>query len=234
MKTDTDWLRELYQGYAESRFLADRKGCPSPEILAGTFISSTSRRRKKQIADHITQCSFCREEFMFIIKLQELAVKSNEHTREEDPTNARIEPVRGRIGAFVLKWQYACALLGMGLIAISLFMPTQLNQVSKSPRSNEMSLVLLYPTSSHNLSDKLIFRWEEKTENQYYVLELFDEDLILLWTSPDMHEPEVEVPPDIVLKMRSGGYYFWMVTAYSETGRRTESPLTMFLVHSRD
>lgn len=234
MKTDTDWLRELYQGYAESRFLADRKDCPSPEIMADTFISSTSRRRKKRIADHITQCSFCREEFMFIMKLQELAVKPDELTREEAPINNRIAPVRGRIGAFVLKWHYACAILGMGLIAFSLFMPRQLNQGSKAPRSNEMSLGLLYPTSSHNLLDKLIFRWQEKVEIQFYVLELFDEDLILLWTSPDMHEPEVELPPDIVLKMRTGGYYFWMVTAYSETGRRTESPLTMFHVHSRD
>lgn len=234
MKTDTNWLRELYQGYAESRFLANRKGCPSPEIMAGAFISSTSRRRKKRIADHITQCSFCREEFMFIMKLQELAVKPDEHIREEAPTNNRMAPVRGRIGAFVLKWHYACAILGMGLIAFSLFLPMQLNQGSKAPRSSEMSLTLLYPTSRHNLSDKLIFRWKEKAEILFYVLELFDENLRLLWTSPELHEPEVELPSDIVLIMRTGSYYFWMVTAYSETGRRTESPLTMFHVRSRD
>jgi hypothetical protein len=234
MKTNSDLLKDLYQGYAESRKSADRKDCPSAEAMVSSFEPSASRRKKKKIIDHLTECSPCREEFMLIMKLQESDAMPDKHADGAAPPYSRAEKVRNGGGGFSSVWQYVYALLGIGLIVTSLFLPDRSKQISDVPRSKEISLALLYPTSTHALSDKLIFRWQEKRATQYYVLELFDESLMPIWTSPGIRETQIELPFEIGQKIRTGGSYYWMVTAYSDTWRRTESKLTRFEVPDRE
>lgn len=234
MKTNTDLLKDLYQGYAESRRSADRRGCPSAEVMVSSFALSVSRRKKKKVIDHITECSPCREEFMLIMKLQESDAMPDKHTEgAESPHSRAAKGCNGR-GGFASVWRYAYALLGIGLIVTSLFLPNRPKQIPDAPRSQEISLELLYPTSAHALSDKLIFRWQEKRATQYYMLELFDESLMPIWTSAGIRETRVELPSEISPKIRNGRSYCWMITAYSDTGKRTESKLARFEVLGRD
>ncbi len=218
MRIDDDQLKELFRGYAASRKPLTRKKCPSPKALASSFEPSASFRKKKKIVDHISGCSFCREEFMVLFEIQ-----------GREPSRLRVLS-QGRSNRHPL-WQYACALLGLGLVITSFFVSVRQKELSSIERSAERSIALLDPKADQSLSGSFVFRWRGRAASDYYILELFDDALLPIWTSSKIRDLQIPIPPEVYTTLRPGRPYFWMVTAFSQDVKTEESQLGRFILH---
>ena len=218
MRIDDDQLKELFRGYAASRKPLTRKGCPSPEVLASSFEPSASVRKKKNIVDHISGCSSCREEFLMLFEIQ---------WREP----ARPEALSQRRSSRPPVWQYACVLLGLGLVMTSFFVSVHQKELSSIERSAERGITLLDPKADQSLSGSIVFRWRGRSASDCYILELFNEALLPIWTSGKIQELQIPIPPEVYTILEPGSSYFWMVTAFSQGAKTEESRLGRFVFH---
>ncbi len=218
MRIDDDQLKELFQGLATSRKPLTRNGCPSPEDLASSFEPSASVRKKKRIVDHISGCSFCREEFVMLFEIQ-----------KQDPV--RLGALnQGRSGHLPL-WQFACILLGFGLVMTSFFVSIHQKELSTIERSAATGITLFSPKADQSLSGPPVFRWQGRSTSDHYILELFDEALLPIWTSGKIRDSKIPIPPEIYATLQPGKPYFWMVTAFSHRSKIEESELGRFVIH---
>lgn len=230
MKVDDALLKELFRGYGATRRPLDRKKCPSSSEMVRSFESSSPIRKKKRIIDHISECSFCREEFLLLFEIQRsspLLSSIKDATAHYGPqigSPIRSEPNHLRF------WQYACSLLGLGLVISSLFLIVNQKDLSEVERTARTELILLSPKTDESVSRPLIFRWRGRTAIDYYVLELFDEALLPIWTSDKIRDIRVQLPPPIVSMLRPGRSYYWMVTSYSKGSETDESRLSHFRI----
>jgi hypothetical protein len=227
---EVDSLKKLYQAYVASKIPEDRKPCPSARALFKTIRSSASFRKKKRLIDHISRCSYCMEEFCFLLKLHNY----------EDPMLINIRDTSWELVSFAnpidsiprprLWMKYASVLIGFTLIISSLLLIKKNDETLSGLRRSNQIIQLISPTHVHILSNPLIFLWREHPEAQYYVLELFDDTLLPLWTSPKVTRTEIHLPEEIFAKMKINKYYFWMISAFSNAEKVEESDLGSFLI----
>lgn len=223
MKTDHPDLRETYQAYASSRRPSGRKKCPSPRDIARSFEPTASVRKKKRIVDHISACPMCREEFMIFFEHQK--------TTSSDPTaDSASQPEGIEKEGYPALWQGALALLGLSLIVYSFFVIGHQAEVSGTRQRASAEISLLSPRQGLSLSSPAIFRWQAKPGSEYYVVELFDESLLPVWTSDKIQDLQARLPYEIALNLRPRQVYFWMVTSYLHGTKHAESRLSRFVV----
>ena len=233
MKIEYDDLKKLYRGYITSKIPSNRNKCPSPMALFNSFKSSTSLRNKKNIIGHITDCSFCREEFELLLELQRYQTSSttviNETSSAASSTD-KLETVKIR-KRFI--WRYACFLFGLALSISIYYLFVQKNDLTEIKRTSEPRIILITPAHVHTFPKLLIFRWQEQSASQYYILELFDNSLLPVWTSQKILDVQIQLPNEVLSRLHYDNYYFWMVTAFSSTQKISESELMRFLVLTR-
>jgi hypothetical protein len=230
MKTEYDDLKKLYQGYITSKIPGNRNKCPSPMALFTSFKSSTSLRNKKKIIGHITDCSFCREEFDLLLELQRYQASSITVTNETSSTASSADKLEaGNIGRRLI-WRYAYFLFGLALIISAYYLIVQKNDLAEVKRASELGILLISPMHVHTLPKPLLFQWQDQSASQYYILELFDNSLLPVWTSQKILDVQIQLPDEVLSRLHSGNYYFWMITAFSSIQKISESELMCFLV----
>jgi hypothetical protein len=230
MKIENDDIKKLYQQYVSSIIPDNRNECPSPKALIDSFEPSTSLRYKKYIIDHLTECPFCREEFELLLELQKYQASYTtvmSGNSSKDNTIYKREPVC--TGSRVI-WRYAYLLFGLVLIYSAYLLILQRNSYLEVKRTSEQRIQLYTPALVHTFPKPLIFRWQEQPTSQYYILELFDNSLFFVWTSQKIFDIHTQLPDDVLSRLHSGNYYFWMITAFSGTQKISESELLRFLV----
>ncbi len=89
---------------------------------------------------------------------------------------------------------------------------------------------LSFPKPNQTLSRPFVFRWQPIPDSDHYVLELFDEALLPVWTSNKIRDVQIPFPPNL----KTGKTYFWMVTAYSDEATLAESELARFVISPDD
>jgi hypothetical protein len=230
MKIEYDSLKKLFQGYITSKIPSNRTKCPSPLALFNSFKSSTSLRNKKKIIDHISDCSFCREEFELLLELQRYQASSITLFSEISSTASSTGQLKTvNIGRRNI-WRYAYFLFGLTLSISAYFLIVQKNGLRDVKRASEPRIQLIAPAQAHTFPEPLIFRWQEKIGAQYYILELFDNSLLPVWTSQKIFDIQIHLPAEVLFRLHSGNYYFWMITVFSSTQKIAESELMRFLV----
>lgn len=230
MKIELDDLKKLYQRHISSKIPDNRNKCPSPIALFASFESSTSLRNKKEIIDHLTECTFCREEFELLLELQRYQPSSVTVMNETSSTHSNISKRKAAYIGRRIMWRYACFLFGLALILSAYFLIMQRNSFIEVTRTSEQRILLFTPALVHTFPKPLVFRWQEQPASQYYILELFDNSLLSVWTSQKIFEVQTQLPDEILSRLQSGNYYFWMITAFSSTQKISESELLRFLV----
>jgi hypothetical protein len=230
MKVDDAILKALYQGYSASRKPDNRKGCPSSLEIINSFEPSTSIRKKKRIIDHVSECSFCREEFILLFEVQKSSpalpgIKdATARHRSRADTSVLSGPSSARF------WQYACCLLGLGLMLSSLFLIISKKYLSEAERAEQTELRLLSPKTGQSVSLPVVFRWQARAEVDHYGLELFDEALLPIWASGEIRGVQMRLPPHVLAILIPGKSYYWMVTSYSKNSETHESRLSLFKI----
>jgi len=230
MRMEVDSLKKLYQAFVASKIPEDRKSCPSPRALLKTIKSSGSFRKKKRLIDHISRCSYCKEEFCLLLKLNNY----------EDPMLIDIKDTSRKSLSLVypvdsippprLLLKYTSILIGFTLIISSFFLIKKKEESLDGLRRRNQIIQLINPAHVHILPNPLVFLWTEHPEAQYYMLELFDDTLLPLWTSPKITGSGFHLPEKIFATLNKNKYYFWMISAFSSTEKIAESDLASFLI----
>jgi hypothetical protein len=230
MKIQDDALKKLYQGYIASKVPLDRKECPTPKALFACFKPSTLKRKKRKVLAHITECSFCMEEFELLLQLQRYQPSLGD-VMIDTPTTPICSAKRShvRIGSrFFARQGYV--LVGLALILFSLFLIHQQKERPEVQRAREAKIMPTSPIHTYILGNPLIFRWQGQSGTQYYLVELFDDTLMPLWTSQKIPDAQIQLPDELVRQFQFGKHYFWMITAFSGTEKIAESDLLSFSV----
>ena len=229
MKIDLDQLRILYQRHVAAARPPDRHKCPSSWEMAGAFDTSLSIQKKRRIADHISECPYCREEFQMLLESERggLYAGLNEERANSNPTPARSTRVN-RHHALPSLWRYASVLLGLCLAIFSVFFIIQQDSRPGVPRANVAALKLISPKADQLLSIPPVFRWEKSLACSTYILEIFDELMLPIWSSGEIQYSEVSLPLEVSQKLVPGKSYYWMVTGFTPDLETKESSLSRF------
>ena len=230
MQIEYDDLKKLYQGYIDSKIPSNRNKCPSPRALFNSFKSSTSHRNKKKIIDHISDCSFCRDEFELLLELQRYHASSITLISETSSTASPTDKLETVNISRPFMWKYVYFLIGLALSISAYYLFVQKSTLTEVKRTSEPGILLIAPTHVHTFPKPLIFRWQEQSGSQYYILELFDNSLLPVWTSQKILDVQIQLPDEVLSRLYSGNYYFWMITTFFGTQKISESELMRFLV----
>jgi hypothetical protein len=228
MKSVNEDLRELFQAYVDSKETSIGRRCPTLEALTGSFEPYVSARKKKKIIDHLSECPTCQEEFRLYFDLQKFPL--DKHLVRVDGDAAG--PPQARRHAALPLWRFAAIVAGACLILSAIILLMKDTEISETERTGKAGIVLVSPAFSLAVSEELVFRWEAFGHAQYYIVELFDEDLLPVWTSSAVKDINVRPPSKERLNLKTGAVYFWMVTAYSDAAKIGESRLARFKVTS--
>ncbi len=230
MRIDRDSLRDLFQGYVDSKRPPCRRNCPAFMAIASSFEPSASIRDKKRIVDHISACSYCSEEFILLVELRKAEAEPLAKGGETLPCAIHPDITKGKGHRHPLLWQYACVLIGLGLAFTSFFVLVQRKELSDVHRTSGAGILTLAPEIDQTVSGPIVFRWLADPDAEYYVLELFDDALLPVWASERIRGTQMKLPPDARSKLEFGQPYLWMITAYVQETAIKESRLARFII----
>lgn len=228
-----DDLKRLYQEYIRDRTSDDRKECPGPVIFVEIATPGARISNRRKLLNHISQCSKCSGELRFILDINE----------ESKALSSRLTPTRkscflSRFRSLMpahspLFFRFAFAFFGIVMTIISLFLIVQRQDPQIGFRSVKPSVVLQSPINIHSSSTPLLFEWQDLPKAEYYLLELYDEELLPVWSSPSLPDCRLLLPNDVVRRLSIDKPYYWMVTAFSNNEKIADSDLVHFVLRDQ-
>ncbi len=220
MTIDKSDLKDVYRSYLGAHQQNKRHNCPSSKDIAASFESSAPIRLKKKIVDHLSECALCYEEFLLLLKHQEV--------HWEDPQLSRQRNVLRKGPWYGPSWQGIAVIVSLTFILTTFFL---IKHTDNPPtRQVEMTGVsLITPEKDSILSMPFLFKWQSKGDNDYFILNLYEETLKPIWTSMDIKKNFVSLPTEVVTKLVPGRFYYWMITSYFRGEVSGESKLGRFL-----
>ena len=242
MKIDTDRLKALYRDYVRQKTPASLDGCPSPERLLRLLRSRSSDREATEIVDHISRCRFCFSEFGFVLDVLRQEKEFVRELENRQPLDGRPGPRKGlrqKIFEWRLGWRHLiprfswhAALVLAGFVLAGFLITRSVifrsSETYRGPAS--AGLELLEPRGDDVSRGKLVFRWNKAANSEYYILELFDQDLTPVWKTGKITAESVAPPRDVSAALEVRRPYFWEVTAHLPKGLMVSSPIEKFIL----
>lgn len=226
MMIDQSDLREIYCSYLGTRKKLNRRDCPPPQDIAGSFESSASIRLKRRIVDHISDCAMCREEFMILLKHQEA------HWGDSQECRSRSSWLRNTLRKkmlYAFSWQGAALIVSLTFVITSFFVIRHAdNPATRQAEMTEMSLIS--PENDSVLAAPFLFKWRSKAGSEYCILSLYEESLKPIWTSKEIRDTFLFLPVETAAKLAPGRGYYWIITSYVNGVATGESRLGRFFV----
>ena len=228
MKINDKDLQRIYQSYVEKHKMESGKDCPTSEIILDAFDSSSSRKIKDAVVDHVSRCAPCAREFQIVrdILNQERGLVNDPDVIGTGNDDARQFPSPAFFRYF-RKFAPALVLAGAVIFGIIHFVPlSRFNEGRGRPVSLPNQI---QPLGNVSLSTPLIFKWNGLSEQAFYVLEIYDEALELIWESPKLSSQKLTLPMDIQNILSPGKRYFWTVSAFAQSGKKGDSGFQSFI-----
>jgi hypothetical protein len=239
MKITHKDLCNLYQAYVNGKISSSVGGCLSHETLNKFFRVRTPADYKTEIIDHITECASCAQEFTLLLEIrrganlfnQELGIWVDKNTTSQ----LKKKSFLGLTYTSKLLWSKVIVLLEIILFFTCLLLLfkifPQLNLNKEELRENNQQIGRIFDLSNSRLTkSNMLFTWSQNELVEYFVLEIFDESLMLIWRSQILFESRFLIPVKLSNEWNSNKYYFWIVTGFTKTGGIIESPLIKFLL----
>jgi len=229
MKTNDRELKMAYREHVQNASGTREKDCPTSEDIWRLFSEKTSGKRKARLVDHITTCSFCFREFEAFLEISRAEGNLVREVQSRFQSDARTAPLP-------MVWRYAGAfLMAMAILAAAVLSTKWLGFPKRPEERGRLSgqIRLLTPGQETALRSPLVFRWEAVALSEYYVVEVFDDTLLPVWKSAQLTVTSCEMPKQIKEKMAEERTYYWMLTAFSTGGTKTESSLEEFRLIDR-
>lgn len=226
MNSDDETLRRVFSSRRLSiqEVFPDKK-CPGESEVSLFFETSTPRKKKKELVDHIFHCPACLQLFQLLLAFDRTQAATITETpaevREKRPTSA---PSRWKF----LRLVPAASLLFLVLVAAGLLTNLPRGEALRSREKAPSVIELVRPAGKLSEFRRAVFEWKLKAGADHYVIRIFDQELRPLWKSEVLYTQSFQLPPSISEILLPGRSYFWMVIAFSKDGRPTESELVRF------
>jgi hypothetical protein len=237
MRINDDNLKNIYKSYILTRTPLSRQACPSSEEISNIFIDSGLKAEKEKIIDHITNCSYCAQEFDVFLEVfrqeQNLAEEINLFLKNEGGPNLASKKNIKKTINFALAWKFALASVIVVVLVGATFLITNgliFNKKTEKRGDRLGQIRLLEPHFDHASKTPLLFRWDEIADRDYFIIEIFDESLSPLWKSAKISETSYRLPSDVERQIHTGRSYFWMITVFFTNGLTRESHLEEFRI----
>lgn len=227
MRNNHPSLREIYRSYIAELLPPGIRACPSPEEIARSFESSAPGRVKRRVIDHITACPTCRDEFMMVLEQEKAAEGMTPSLGKRASPGATAH--KNGLGNAAY-WQWATVGLGLAFVISSLFFLRYQPTISHTRQIGKAEVSLITPELDRLIASPFLFQWQGQKEDDYYVLEIYDEELKPIWTSDKIWGRYIFLPTDVSARLLSGRHYFWLVTSYVRGHIARESHLGRFVM----
>jgi len=215
-------LKKEYSFFCSHKTAASRKNCLSPEKLIMLARKELSDKEKEDCLMHISNCVFCSREIKQILTILQFEKKAIKEIIKNHSKNKN----------YFLGIPLKTVVISVALLLIaasSIFIGDKIMNTHIFRGNNPQNLKLIKPVDTYTSKPFPVFTWTPIYEAEYYVLELYDKFLEPLWESNKLYSPELRLPEEVVLSLRSNNEYYWMVTAYLDNKKTIESSLEKFI-----
>jgi hypothetical protein len=230
-----EWVK-LYRKYLEERGPIIGDECPAIGEISSFFRRPPSRRQKYRLLRHIMYCDPCRNEFEWMNELHHRINRVGEDIIALDLDHAsrrrfldasacrRIPAKRKLVWAGLGAAAIVCGVLVLGPARRY---PPERTAVYRN--SGQLQIQNAFPTLRAVVPrNDLYFSWESPLHSEFYIVELFDPAMALLWRSPQSSENKIRLPDKVLRSLENGQNYFWCVSGMGNDNVVIESPMFSF------
>jgi len=225
-------LKKFYQTHLESSNPVSRENCPSPEDLAFSFDPDCPSETKARIINHVFDCPACRREFELLRGARRLI---NGLEKKVNPQKPGV--LNRKISIFGLAlpwWKMASALAAIFIILSVVYLGiNHLGSMKEERKTLASDQVILHEEISWPRPAMIRLGWKSAGEGLFYRVEVYDQNMYLLWQSPFIYENSLKLPDLLLDSLRDYQYFFWQLLIYSGENRVLESPVRKVLLVSQ-
>jgi hypothetical protein len=232
MKIDNKALKQLYDHYLDEVSPESREKCPAPEMLVQSIRQALPKKKRNMIIGHLSCCIHCSTEFEFLIKTLREEIEIEQKVGQILDSNETLSKPnrRNSVISYITQKKYIYAVAAALIVLFISFYVVKLRQEYEYRRARASPLQLVYPRDTRLPLSKLVFRWNGIPEADHYIIEIFDDTLLPFWRSSRIRENILSPSQSLLDKFEKNKRYFWMVTAYDEKGKSTESRLEDYII----
>jgi hypothetical protein len=231
MKTSFVKISRVYRDHLRDDKPDARGACPSIERMAQCVLVDVPRKERAEIVGHAANCAVCASALRDLLdtaaETDRVAAEINRFARREQAGESR------RTRAFwsrLIEKPAVAAMAGIFVLAVLTFSVFRLLDKSGTRGGPPARILLVSPVAGSLSRDRLEFRWENLTGTEYYIVELFDRSLKLVWRSGQISGNEVLLADGVANGLTVGETYYWMVTAVTSDRSEIKSRLVEFSV----
>lgn len=231
MKTDFAKLSETYKYSLSKKAKTSAESCPSAEDIVRWLRSEISKKERKEMIKHTTNCPEClriARSFLSINKLEDQFLKDVKSAWRSDEQSVARKPMF-RWKSVYSKWAVG---LGFGIVLLIVIYCFALrNAPGLSQRGErEERIQISMPSGAKISRDEINIVWTQNPDVAQYVVEIYDKSFGLKWRSDSLKLTEVRPPADIVRSLKANESYFVMVRATKSDGKEVSSKLKEFIL----
>lgn len=228
MKIDNKEIKKKYNEYLHRNNNEIHNNCPSINEIINIFLMSRFSIKRKRLIKHIINCPQCIQVTKFLINIFKETDKISTNAyeiyklRKINPANKNFR----QISLFnSLKFSFPILAILAVLILVFFFIQNR----SSSFRGSKFHQVFLISPINNTYKEKFpIFNWEASFKSDYFIIEIYDESLNLVWRSEKIFTTQYNLPQKIIVNLEKNKTYFWSVTAFLYDSKKIDSELGRF------
>ncbi len=197
----------------------NKKTCPSSEELSDYFIDN---KNHQHIQEHIAHCRDCHEIIKAIAPMREFELDVN----------------KGLLNTEQSKYKSRILSIAASIFIVSGFVLLMINNSNNQINVNLQSLSVqrgatanydINPSNKATLSvapDRFTF---QNTKQSFVLIELFDENLSVIWQSEGTITEQIMIPKDVQNQL-TGNTYMWKINMITGVEKQS-SPMFHFYIN---
>ena len=224
MKRPENKIKKIFNSENLQPMAVSRGTCPSPEELVFSFNSEAPKELKQRIIDHVITCPACQREFelargsrQFIQKLEKkVGSKKSNRAHKKGWFLFSVPPLWKAISAsFLLLAVLSAIYLGLA----------HWNDLRIERQAKPIEVPVLTEEISWPQPAAIKLGWESPVKARFYQVEIFDQNMYLVWQSPPVSENRLELPDWLLESLKDYQYFFWQLIIFTAEKRTIESPV---------
>ncbi len=224
MKKFEKRLQQLSRTDPELKSPVSRENCPSPEDLSFSFEPDCPAEIKRAIINHVFECPACRREFELLRGARQFINRLEK--RFVPPESGFLKKRLSFFGLALPWWKMASAFLALlAVFSLAYLSFNYFNSRKEERKIAATDQIVLYEKVSWPQPATVKLGWKSAGVGLFYRVEVYDQNMYLLWQSPLISENRLELPGPVLDSLKDYQYFFWQLLIYSEENRVLESPV---------
>ena len=182
--------------------------CAAPETIWEASSGALPPERARQLIVHAESCPACTEAWRMAAELHRTI-----------PAPAAARSVRRRVLAAAATVAAACV-----VIALVPLLRDTLPPAAVPHRGGSTSLAVLVADDTRLPRAEFTLRWHGGPDGTRYHVEVVNDEFQPIFSTSDLTEPYLTVPPERLADLQAGSRLLWRVEASLPDGSRLDSP----------